>query len=39
MVRPVQAGARSYTLDLLNGVLLRGVMRMLQERGFVPALG
>ena len=39
MVRPVQPGLRSYTLDFLNNALMRGVMRMLQERGYVPALG
>ena len=39
MVRPVQPGVRSYTLDFLNNALMRGVMRMLQERGYVPALG
>jgi Fic family protein len=38
-VRPVQPGARSYTLDFLNGTLIRGVIRMLQEQGFVPGLG
>ena len=39
MVRPVQPGARSYTLDFIHSSLMRGVMRLLQERGYVPALG
>lgn len=38
MVQPVQQGMRSYTLDFTRGVLIRGVMRMLVDQGYTPAL-
>ena len=37
MLQPIYAEARQYTLGFSNNVLLRGVVRALTERGFVPS--
>lgn len=37
MLQPIRADARQYTLGFSNNVLLRGVVRALTDRGFVPA--
>lgn len=38
MIRPVQEGARSYTINFSNSYLLRGVIHALEQKGFIPPL-
>jgi Fic family protein len=37
MLQPIHADARQYTLGFSNNMLLRGVVRALTERGFIPS--
>ena len=37
MLQPIHADARQYTLGFSNNTLLRGVVRALTERGFIPS--
>lgn len=37
MLQPIAPGARQYTIGFSNNMLLRGVVRALTDRGFVPA--
>jgi Fic family protein len=37
MLQPVSAGARQYTISFTNNYLLRSVIRMLSDEGFIPA--
>lgn len=36
MLRPIQPGARQYTLGFSNNYLMRGVVRALASEGFIP---
>lgn len=37
MLIPVKEGGRIYTIGFMNSFLLRGVMKVLEDEGFVPA--
>jgi hypothetical protein len=37
MLQPVHPDARQYTIGFSNNMLLRGVVRALTDRGFVPS--
>lgn len=37
MLRPLKEGGRIYTIGFMNSYLLRGVIKVLEEQGFVPA--
>lgn len=37
MLQPIHAGARQYTLGFTHSMLLRGVVKMLADQGFIPA--
>lgn len=37
MLQPIEPGARTYVACFANSYLIRGVMRALAERGFIPA--
>lgn len=36
LIRPISPGARKYTIRIMGGYLLRGVVHALQTEGFVP---
>lgn len=38
MIRPIRAGSRTYVVSFANSYLLRGVIRALEENGFIPPL-
>jgi len=38
MIRPIREGSRTYVVSFANSYLLRGVIRALEEKGFVPPL-
>jgi len=38
LLQPVEEGARSYTAKFSNSYLIRGVIRVLREEGFIPDL-
>jgi Fic family protein len=37
MLTPLKEGGRVYTIGFMNSYLLRGIMKVLEEQGFVPA--
>lgn len=37
MLQPIKLGARQYTLGFSHNMLLRGVMRALEDEGFIPS--
>lgn len=37
MLNPLKEGGRVYTIGFMNNYLLRGVIKVLEEQGFVPA--
>jgi Fic family protein len=37
MLAPTKAGARQYTIGFSNNTLLRGIIRALEDQGFIPA--
>jgi Fic family protein len=37
MLQPIKAGARQYTIGFSSSYLIRGVIRALNNEGFVPA--
>ena len=39
MLQPVRPNSRTYTINFVNNELIRGVMKILVEKGFVPPLG
>lgn len=38
LIQPVEEGARSYTAKFSNSYLIRGVIKVLREEGFIPDL-
>jgi Fic family protein len=38
MIRPIREGSRTYVVSFANSYLLRGVIRALEEKGFIPSL-
>jgi len=36
LIKPINPNARKYVIEIANGYLLRGVMRALDENGFLP---
>lgn len=38
MIQPIRPGGRTYTINFTNNYLLRGVIRALEEKGFIPPL-
>ena len=39
MLQPIRPNSRTYTINFVNNALIRGVMKILVEEGFVPPLG
>jgi Fic family protein len=37
MLQPVRSGARQYTIDFMGSTLLRGVIKALEDEGFIPS--
>lgn len=38
MIRPIREGSRTYVVSFANSYLLRGVIRALEDKGFIPPL-
>ncbi len=36
MLQPIRPGARQYTIDFMGSTLLRGVIKALEDEGFIP---
>jgi hypothetical protein len=36
LIKPISLNARKYVVEIANGYLLRGVMKALDENGFLP---
>ncbi len=39
LIRPIAPNARKYSVEIANGYLLRGIMKALDENGFLPLKG